>query len=324
MGNMFDVFQREITNPDVSRSNMFSVSIGCGPGSRLVSTFDGLVNPLFEETWVAEGLGALGLGTNLVADALDDVLSQQASKWLNTTGGGRRVLAAMNSRVVESFLGQFSSGLSVLDFFSGVQQINTSVVAVRIPEMSVNHQYKTNDTGGRTHKFGTFAPGYLTVTFRQTPGTKMYQVFQDYFNMVANQGNNTRHFFDDVKCDISVNEHARSGLPHTSHMFAGCVPVRLGELSFSYENNNEILVFEVDFAFKSHYSGALGRDTINSWAETFGSIIAAKAGDMVGSKLDSMIGPMGSQLQKIAGFSGSSGGYNSNSHRWGNTVSRVL
>lgn len=314
---MFEIFEKEIINPDLIRSNMFSVSMGCGPGSKLISTFDNLVSPLFDDTWVEQGLNNLGIGTNIVATALDEIASQQMTKWLNKSGG-RRILAAMNSRVVESFLGQFYTGTAAMDYFSEVQMIDTSVMAVRVPEQSIGHGYTTNDTGGRTHKFNVLNPGYLSITFRQTPNRNMYQVFKDYIDAVVNPENNLRHFVDDISCAISVNQHTRDGLPFMMHQFDGCVPIRLGELNFSYENNNEILTFEVEFAHTSHWSGPTGRELAKSWAETFTSIAAAKLGDRYGAKIDSMIGNIGTGIANgIGGIGGIGGKINTFSDKFG-------
>ena len=52
---------------------------------------------------------------------------------------------------------------------------------------------------------------------------------------------------------IQVNLHDRDGSPHTTYVFQKCLPVKISNSELSYENNNEIWTFTVDFAYKTSW-----------------------------------------------------------------------
>lgn len=298
-----EYFIRNVSSRDFFRKNMFSVALSDGPGNHISSTFDNILSPLYTDSWLDKSMGALGLNNNLVLNAATDITSKAVTAWGNK--GGRNFLTAMNSSIVQSVLGEFAVGQIATNFFSSIDVLNYDVVGVTLPEASFAADSVLNDTGGRNIKLGMFSEGQLSITFRQTVEGKMYQVFQDWMRLIHNPDTGLRAFQDDICCNISVNEHERSGAPVAIHQFNGAIPISVEGMSYSYDNNNELQTFTVIFKFTRYTTGYLGKENSKHWLEAFAGSIAGKAASYFSTSQSEKLGSnvIGNVLG--AGLSGS-------------------
>lgn len=300
-----DYFNSSVTNMDFQRTNLFSVAIGAGPGSKFVSTFENFINPLFGNTWVQDTGNALGFGLRDVASFIDNETNTAISNILNRTRTGSKFMAAMQSRIVTSFLGELNVGQTVLDYFEQANTVDMSIQDVKLPGTTVTHSYKWNQYSGRNHDIGTRSDQYLTLTFRRVlgpttvqlrNGADNYIVWQEYMNLVDDQ-DGLRYFLDEITCTVQVNEHGRDGIPHSVHVFEDCIPIDIGEMSYSYESNNVIATFDVTLAFLNRTTGRVGERARIEWAEQF----LAGAAKLAGQKLGTVLNPITNSLTTAAG-----------------------
>lgn len=300
-----DIFNSSIVNMDFQRTNMFTVAIGSGPGSKYVNSFENFINPLFGNTWVDDIGSSIGFGISNLSAVVDNEINTKLDGIFNRSTTGSKIMAAMQSKVVQSFLGELNVGQSCLDYFNSTISVDNSVKAVKIPETQVMHQYQWNDSGPRQHKIGRRADNYFTITFRRILGPKNielrdgsdnYIVWQEYVNMVKDQ-DNLRFMADDIECTVQINELDRSGIPHTAHLFEGCIPIQVGELNFDYDENNTIQTFEVTFAFTTHYPARVGEVARADYIEQFAAGLAGYAG----RQLSGIATQYGNQIKSAAG-----------------------
>lgn len=259
---------------NLQHSNMFSLGISCGPGSRLISSFDNLLSPLFGDTWDGNTFGSIA------AVGLSNLAAQEVNRWANNSTGGKSLLAAMNNKIVESFLGTFATGSQVLDFFAGISQLQPTVVDVTLPNTSIQYTPTRNDVGNITHQFGSANIGTLKLKFRHSLEPNLYQVFKSWMNMVV-QADGLRNFSSDMEATIDVNEHSRDGVPHSVHHFEKCVPIDLQMGTYSYDANNELATFEVEFAIGSYDTGYLGKVFVEQWKTDMLAHGAGKLGQLL-------------------------------------------
>lgn len=303
-----DYFNTSVTNMDFQRTNLFSVALGAGPGSKFISTFENFVNPLFSNTYVDRLGDALGFGLRDVASFIDNEANTAVNKILNQNTTGAKFLAAMQSRIVTSFLGELNVGQSTLEYFKGATINDQSIHAVKLPNATTTHSYRWGEYDKRSHNIGLRSDSYLTLTWRRVlgptsielrNGSDNYIMWQEYHNMVNDQ-DGLRYFADDIECTIQVNEHGRDGIPHTVHVFEGCIPIDVGEISYSYENNNEIATFDVTIAFTSRTTGRVGERARIEWAEQFLAGISRQSGKAISGILNPITNSLSTASGRLA------------------------
>lgn len=289
---------------DFNRTNMFSVAFSCGPGSRAVTSFDSL------STNVVAAAGGAG---SLIGGVLDlsykygkNLASQKINSWANGNDG-RRVFGALNTKFVQSMLGDMLVGQEVLNMFSDTAIIDCMVEGFQLPDIDLGHKY-AQDPFGKIHDFGKWNPGYLTVTFRQMPNSKVLQGWLDYRNLVINQQSNARMWPDDIELKISINQYDRNHIPEVVHQFDGCLPVGVSLPEFSYENNNEIVKYTVRFAMRSYYVGSLGDQARKDFIEDLGGLVGGKIGSIIAPGVNAITSPITSKISSgLTGMSSTIG-----------------
>lgn len=313
---MLDYYINNVSNQDYQRTNLFSVAICDGPGKRQVSTFDGLITPLFQGTWVQDFGNSIGFGLQDMAGFVDNEINSAIDKAIRRSTTAQQIMAAMDSRIVTSLLGGLGTeGQVYLDYFSGSSFMEYSVKGVKLPETSINASYKLNENFGYSISLGERNNGQLVVTFRRglgpmnielKNGADNYQVWQEYVNAVTDQ-EGLSYFFDDVYCNVQVNEHDRNGLPHTVHVFDGCIPISVGELNYDWDSTGEIQTFDVVFMFKRRSMGRVGQAARIEWGEKFLAGLAGAAGrqmsglaNKAGSSIRTTLGNVSSGLLSSA------------------------
>lgn len=266
---IFEQFQQAVQQ-DFFRKNMFTVAISSGPGNKISSSISGMVSPLYQDTWAAGALGQFGISTRDVSSFVGDIASKGIDSLMNSTKVGQTFLALGNTTQVQGMMGQFTSGSEMLEWFNDIKQVIMEVHSVKLPDSGFNGaETKTNDIGARTIKLGAFQHGNLSITFRQTPGAKLYQVMKGYVDALYNQETGLYSMLGDLFCNITLNEHNRDGIPILTHVFEKCIPESITGMEYSYDSNNELQTFDVVFRFKKYYTGSLGATNLADWAEYF-------------------------------------------------------
>lgn len=294
----------DINQYDVFRKNMFSVSMGSGPGTRIAQNItSNLISPLYTDSWIDKTLSSVGIGNQTALAFVNDISGQAITSAMKGSNA-RKILALANSEAVSSFMGNFVSGQAVLDFFAGTQQETPDVVAVKLPDRSSQHSYAINNYAGFSHQFGIPSPGYLTITFRQSPKHQLFQMFSDWYNLGFNY-RGLAHLIESRLADITVTEHDRRGIPLLVHEFKNAVVTDIEGMDYSYESSNELQTFTVTFAFEHYRTGSMGAQSLMEWSEHFAGKIAGTVGESVGG----LFGTSGSGLAAALGL-GAGGGVN--------------
>ena len=88
----------------------------------------------------------------------------------------------------------------------------------------------------------------LKLTFFLTPNHVEREVFLLWMKMVHDPYSNQFGFYDEYKKKIDVYPLTRKGVPMSVSQCDGCFPIRVGEVQYDVDNNNQIATFEVEFA----------------------------------------------------------------------------
>jgi hypothetical protein len=94
----------------------------------------------------------------------------------------------------------------------------------------------------------TFDP--ITMQFIVTPSQKERQFFLDWMNKANNMETNKFGFYDDYVSNIIVKIYNRQGEMASVVEVVEAFPVRVSEMSMSYDSNNQLAVFDVTFRYK--------------------------------------------------------------------------
>lgn len=270
----------EALNKDLQRSNMFSVVFATTPSAKsqkLLSNFGGM---LYDN--IPFGKDFLGLTAGALGNQITTLATQGTQKLLKKSGVSKFLLGAMSNRVMQSFLGEFTFGTYVLDFFTAGSTTSTLMVySVKLPSNTLNYEMDKNHSApGIKITSRDFEP--LVISFRMDSDAGNFRAMQDWVNSVEDPMTGLRALPSDVECDVQVNLHDRKGVPHTVCMFSGAIPVAVSAPELSYENSSEIATFDVTFAYRSMSVGAVSDSAIEDWikgdllpnaAENLGSIV---------------------------------------------------
>jgi len=287
---MFNISEfNEALNKDLQRSNMFSVVFATTPSAKsqkLLSNFGGM---LYDN--IPFGKDFLGLTAGSLNNTITTVATQGTQKLLKKSGISKFMIGAMSSRVMQSFLGEFTFGTYVLDFFTAGATTSTLMVySVKMPANTLNYEMdRMHHAPGIKVTSRDYEP--LVISFRMDSDAGNFRAMHDWVNSVEDPITGLRALPSDVECDIQVNLHNRKGIPHTVCMFSGAMPMAVSAPELTYEGNNEIAAFDVTFAYRSMAVGAVSDNAIEDWIK--GDLLPGAAsglGSMVGDKVNSFFG----------------------------------
>jgi len=273
-----DDFSKNVAALDFQRANMFSLIFATNPSNNANDILESLggVGTIFN----GAPLGTSLLGDNTFGKLLNHAIETGANKIINQTGIKRLVIGAMNNRLVESLLGEFSVGQALIDFFAlNMADRGLWVESINLPshtlEYEMDYSYKSPSI---KFKNRTYEP--LVVKFRTDSMANNYRAFIEWNQAVKDPISGLMAFADDVSADIQVNLHDRNGVPHTTTIFNGCIPfsVEEGE-ELDYESMNTIKTFTVKFAYRSSLSGKVPMEKAMEWLTSRGiDALVGKAG----------------------------------------------
>lgn len=261
----------QIVNQDFQRSNMFSVVFATTPLSRadqLMSQYSNI--SYVDELSSTEFSWARPERKQSLIDRLGIKLPR-LSKQSNSTQVSKYLIGAMTERVVQSLLGEFSVGTNLLEFFdmNNTKDSGLLAYAVKLPENRLNHEMDITHNAPSVKIIGREFD-VLTISFRMAPDALNYIAFNDWVNSVEDPVTGLKALPVDVEADIQVNLHNRRGLPHTTAMLSGCIPISVGSPDLSYENDNQITTFDVTFAYRTMQIGQIKQADAEAWVATGG------------------------------------------------------
>lgn len=248
-----DEFLSGMADRDFQRNNLFSVVFATSPASRILdstvgSIGDTLINGAFgsiNSNNPNEFLNAIQGGVN----KLFSYASDKAIMSLNKTGFSK-IMGALSPRLITSLFGDSVYGSLLTEFRDKMMyNMGLSIVSVNLPDKSLGYEYVYN-SGVPQIRFTRPDHGELSLTFRVDSEARNLKVFHEWLSAVRDDITGQFAFLDEVASAIQVNLHNRAGDPHTTYVFQKCVPVKVSTPELSYESNNEILLFTVDFAYK--------------------------------------------------------------------------
>jgi len=169
---------------------------------------------------------------------------------LNKTGF-TKIMGALSPRLVSSMFGDSVYGALLTEFRDKMMfNMGLSILSVQLPDKVLGYEYVYNN-GVPQIRFTRPELGELSLTFRVDSEARNLKVFTEWMSAVRDDITGQFAFIDEVSSSIQVNLHSRDGVPHTTYVFQKCIPVKVSKPVLSYESNNEIWTFTVDFAYKT-------------------------------------------------------------------------
>lgn len=169
---------------------------------------------------------------------------------LNKTGFSK-IMGALSPRLITSLFGDSVYGQLLTEFRDKMMyNMGLSIVGVQLPGKTLGYEYVYNG-GVPQIRFTRPENGELSLTFRVDSEARNLKVFNEWMSAIRDDITGQFAFIDEVSSAIQVNLHNRDGVPHSTYIFQKCLPVKVSSPELSYENNNEIWTFTVDFAYKT-------------------------------------------------------------------------
>lgn len=245
-----DEFLSGMANKDFQRNNLFSVVFATSPASRILDStiggiFDGAMNSINPNN-PNEFLNAITGGVSKLFSYTVD----KAIMSLNKTGFSK-IMGALSPRLVTSLFGDSVYGQLLTEFRDKMMyNMGLSILSVQLPGKTLGYEYVYN--GGTPQiRFTRPENGELSLTFRVDAEARNLKVFNEWLSAIRDDVSGQYAFIDEVTSAIQVNLHNRDGVPHSTYVFQKCLPVKVSSPELSYESNNEIWTFTVDFAYKT-------------------------------------------------------------------------
>ncbi|AGJ71510.1 baseplate-tail tube initiator [Escherichia phage Lw1] len=249
-----DEFLSGMANRDFQRSNLFSVVFATSPASRILdSTIGSIRDTLIDGTMSSINANNPNEFMNAITGGVRKLFSYTVDKAimsLNKTGFSK-IMGALSPRLITSLFGDSVYGQLLTEFRDKMMyNMGLSIVGVQLPGKTLGYEYVYNG-GVPQIRFTRPENGELSLTFRVDSEARNLKVFNEWMSAIRDDITGQFAFIDEVSSAIQVNLHNRDGVPHSTYVFQKCLPVKVSSPELSYENNNEIWTFTVDFAYKT-------------------------------------------------------------------------
>ncbi|AAX78628.1 protein of unknown function [Pseudotevenvirus RB43] len=249
-----DEFLSGMANKDFQRSNLFSVVFATSPASRILdSTIGSIRDTLIDGTMSSINANNPNEFMNAITGGVSKLFSYTVDKAimsLNKTGFSK-IMGALSPRLVTSLFGDSVYGQLLTEFRDKMMyNMGLSIVGVQLPGKTLGYEYVYNG-GVPQIRFTRPENGELSLTFRVDSEARNLKVFNEWISAIRDDITGQFAFIDEVSSAIQVNLHNRDGVPHSTYIFQKCLPVKVSSPELSYETNNEIWTFTVDFAYKT-------------------------------------------------------------------------
>lgn len=259
-------FNNQAVNIDFQRTNMFSVVFATTPTAKSQQLLDQFGGMLYNN--VPAAFDFIGITQGEVNTAVSHLITVGTQQLVRKSGVSKYLIGAMSNRVIQSLLGEFEVGTYLLDFFNmAFPQSGLMVHSVKLPENRLSYEMdRMHNAPNIRITSRDFDP--VVITFRMDSEASNFRAMNDWVNSVEDPVTGLRSLPEDVECDLQVNLHNRSGVPHTIVMLQGAIPVSVGAPTLSYEASNEISTFDVTFAYRAMQVGAVGEQAAIDWIES--------------------------------------------------------
>lgn len=249
-----DEFLSGMANRDFQRSNLFSVVFATSPASRILdSTIGSIRDTLIDGTMSSINANNPNEFMNAITGGVSKLFSYTVDKAimsLNKTGFSK-IMGALSPRLITSLFGDSVYGQMLTEFRDKMMyNMGLSIVGVQLPGKTLGYEYVYNG-GVPQIRFTRPENGELSLTFRVDSEARNLKVFNEWLSAIRDDISGQFAFIDEVSSAIQVNLHNRDGVPHSTYVFQKCLPVKVSNPELSYESNNEIWTFTVDFAYKT-------------------------------------------------------------------------
>lgn len=249
-----DEFLSGMANRDFQRSNLFSVVFATSPASRILdSTIGSIRDTLIDGTMSSINANNPNEFMNAITGGVSKLFSYTVDKAimsLNKTGFSK-IMGALSPRLITSLFGDSVYGQMLTEFRDKMMyNMGLSIVGVQLPGKTLGYEYVYNG-GVPQIRFTRPENGELSLTFRVDSEARNLKVFNEWLSAIRDDITGQFAFIDEVSSAIQVNLHNRDGVPHSTYVFQKCLPVKVSNPELSYESNNEIWTFTVDFAYKT-------------------------------------------------------------------------
>lgn len=247
-------FMSGMADKDFQRSNLFSVVFATSPASRILDSTIGSIR----DTLIGGAISSINPNNpneflNAVTGGVSKLFSYGVDKAimsLNKTGFSK-IIGALSPRLVSSLFGDSVYGQLLTEFRDKMMyNIGLSIMSVQVPGKTLGYEYVYN-SGVPQIRFTRPENAELSMTFRVDSEARNLKIFNEWMSAIRDDVSGQYAFLDEVSSAIQVNLHNRDGVPHTTYVFQKCVPVKVSSPELSYESNNEIWTFTVDFAYKT-------------------------------------------------------------------------
>ncbi|QPX73468.1 putative baseplate-tail tube initiator [Cronobacter phage vB_CsaM_Cronuts] len=249
-----DEFLSGMANRDFQRSNLFSVVFATSPASRILdSTIGSIRDTLIDGSMSSINANNPNEFMNAITGGVSKLFSYTVDKAimsLNKTGFSK-IIGALSPRLITSLFGDSVYGQMLTEFRDKMMyNMGLSIVGVQLPGKTLGYEYVYNG-GVPQIRFTRPENGELSLTFRVDSEARNLKVFNEWLSAIRDDVSGQFAFIDEVSSAIQVNLHNRDGVPHSTYVFQKCLPVKVSNPELSYESNNEIWTFTVDFAYKT-------------------------------------------------------------------------
>nr|DAG47295.1 MAG TPA: baseplate subunit [Caudoviricetes sp.] len=249
-----DEFLSGMANRDFQRSNLFSVVFATSPAARILdSTIGSIRDTLIDGTMSSINANNPNEFMNAITGGVSKLFSYTVDKAimsLNKTGFSK-IMGALSPRLITSLFGDSVYGQMLTEFRDKMMyNMGLSIVGVQLPGKTLGYEYVYNG-GVPQIRFTRPENGELSLTFRVDSEARNLKVFNEWLSAIRDDVSGQFAFIDEVSSAIQVNLHNRDGVPHSTYVFQKCLPVKVSNPELSYESNNEIWTFTVDFAYKT-------------------------------------------------------------------------
>lgn len=249
-----DEFLSGMANRDFQRSNLFSVVFATSPASRILdSTIGSIRDTLIDGSMSSINANNPNEFMNAITGGVSKLFSYTVDKAimsLNKTGFNK-IMGALSPRLITSLFGDSVYGQMLTEFRDKMMyNMGLSIVGVQLPGKTLGYEYVYNG-GVPQIRFTRPENGELSLTFRVDSEARNLKVFNEWLSAIRDDITGQFAFIDEVSSAIQVNLHNRDGVPHSTYVFQKCLPVKVSNPELSYESNNEIWTFTVDFAYKT-------------------------------------------------------------------------
>lgn len=252
-------FMRKIENDDLARSNMFLVrfvDLNNGIGK------DGILSSLDPiKTTTNDGQPTTGFfgGDTYTWNRIKDISYNQIQKYLSPKI--KSIMGATDPTIIKMIPGggELYTGFTG-ENFNVNRDLAMMVKSVVIPGVSLETQVNYNERKPFTEVRNRNTDP-IRMTFYCSPDYSERIWFLTWLNSIHNQRKGTFGFYTNYAKKINIVTLDRNGVKTSVVDADGCFPTRVGEVTMSYEDNNQVSIFEVEFTVSNvHHAVSKGKE----------------------------------------------------------------